>query len=88
MGRSRMLIILIVLCSGLVGGPAATIILEPPIELSQQPWRAKSGAPQPKSTHAQALPDTWPDPCRGCPQAGPHVDPRRHLSRLGRPASG
>lgn len=75
MGRSRMLIILGVLCSGLVGGPAETIILEPAIELSQQPWSAKPGAPQPKRTHAQALPDTWPDPCRGCPQQGPMSTP-------------
>ena len=46
MGRSRMLIILVVLCSGVLGRPAETIILEPASKLSQQPWSAKPGVPQ------------------------------------------
>src|SRR6266545_6863936 len=70
MGRSRMLIILVVLCSGLVGRPAEPIILEPASELSQRTWSAKPGVPEPKSTHEQTLPDAWPEPCRGCPQQG------------------
>ena len=65
-----MLIILVVLCSGLLGRPAEPIILEPASELSQQTWSAKPGVPEPKSTHEQTLPDAWPEPCRGCPQQG------------------
>jgi hypothetical protein len=58
MEGSRRLIILVVLCIGLVGRPAETIILAPASEQSQQPWSAKPGLPQPESTLAQALPDT------------------------------
>ena len=65
-----MLIILVVLCSGLLGRPAEPIILEPASELSQQTWSAKPGVPEPKSTLEQTLPDAWPAPCRGCPQQG------------------
>ena len=75
MERSRMLIILVVLWSGPVGRPAETIILEPASELSQQPWIVKPGVPPPKRTLAQALYDTWPDPCWGCPQQGPMSTP-------------
>jgi hypothetical protein len=60
-----MLIILVVLCSGLCGTPAESIILEPVSKLSKQTWSAKPSVPQPKSTLEQALPDTWPDPYRG-----------------------
>jgi hypothetical protein len=75
MGRSRMLIILVVLCSGLVGRPTATIILEPASTLSKETWRATPGVPQPKRKLAQALPDTWPDAGRGCPQQRPMFIP-------------
>ena len=75
MGRSSMLIILLVLCSGLVGRPGETIILEPAGQLSQQTWSAKPGVPQPKSQRAQVLLDAWPDPCRGGPQQGPMSPP-------------
>src|SRR5206468_438669 len=68
--ESRMLIILAVLCSGLWGTPAEPIILEPVSKLSKQTWSAKLSVPQPESTLEQALPDTWPDPYRGCPQRG------------------
>ena len=75
MGRSRMLIILLVLCSGLAGRPAGTIILEPTSKLSQQTRGAEPSVPQPKSQLVQVLPDAWPDPCRGCPQQGPMSPP-------------
>ena len=73
--ESRMLIILVVLCSGLLGRPAEPIILEPASELSKQTWSAKPGVPEPKSTLEQTLPDAWPDPCRRCPQQGPMSPP-------------
>jgi hypothetical protein len=63
-----MFIILVVLCSGLWGTPAEPIILGPVSKLSKQTWSAKPSVPQSKSTLEQALPDTWPDPYRGCPQ--------------------
>jgi hypothetical protein len=75
MGRSRRLIILLVLCSGLVGRPAETIILEPASKLSKQTWSATFGVPQPKSQLVQALLDMWPGLCRGGPQQGP-LSPR------------
>jgi hypothetical protein len=87
-GSRRCFIILVVLCSGLCGTPAESIILEPVSKLSKQTWSAKPSVPQPKSTLEQALPDTWPDPYRGVPAAGHHVSPGRHLSPLGHPASG
>ena len=70
-----MLIILLVLCSGLAGRPAGTIILEPTSKLSQQTRGAEPSVPQPKSQLVQVLPDAWPDPCRGCPQQGPMSPP-------------
>jgi hypothetical protein len=76
MERSRMLIILVVLWSGLVGRAAETNILEPASKLAKkQPWSAKPSVPEPQRTLAQALPDMWPDPGRGCPQQGPMSTP-------------
>jgi hypothetical protein len=75
MERSRRLIVLVVLCSGLVGRLAETILLKPARKLSQQTWDAKPGLLQPGSTLAQALPDRWPEPCPGCPQQGPMSSP-------------
>ena len=69
-----MLIILVARCSGLWGGPAETIILEPASELSKQ-TSAKPGVLEPKSKLAQTLPDTWADPRRGRPQQGPMSPP-------------
>ena len=65
-----MLIILVVLCSGLWGAPEEQIILGPVSKLSKQTWTANPGVPEAKSTLEQTLPDTWPDPYRGCPQQG------------------